>query len=343
MSDPVTNVEIEDVLSSIRRLVSQGDKPRKAEPAKADAKDVAPEKLVLTPALRVDEPEADPEDTFEDGADFLVLSESQPVAAEAEQPKDVSPSDRANLEATIAELEAAVTEQPDEWEPDGSEYKPNWDRTLFEAVEEAVADAATPQIGAQLASALSRPTHDPVEDAWHSRRSRPTPAEEETSAPDEAPAEDQTAVAADMTEAEALQGMGAAETIEDQVAEIVADPVESAPVYETFDQAEPAVKPAQDDEPELAQENETPSDNDARVAFRHLDREVVTPHDDLVGGAEESASAQIDTLDEDALRALVIDIVRSELNGKLGERITRNVRKLVRREIMRVLNAQDLD
>ncbi|WP_299826771.1 hypothetical protein [uncultured Roseobacter sp.] len=48
-------------------------------------------------------------------------------------------------------------------------------------------------------------------------------------------------------------------------------------------------------------------------------------------------------LDEDALRDLVADIVRSELQGALGERITRNVRKLVRREIHRALAARDLD
>lgn len=49
-----------------------------------------------------------------------------------------------------------------------------------------------------------------------------------------------------------------------------------------------------------------------------------------------------DTLDEDALRDLVADIVRQELQGALGERITRNVRKLVRREIHRALDSQGL-
>ncbi len=48
-------------------------------------------------------------------------------------------------------------------------------------------------------------------------------------------------------------------------------------------------------------------------------------------------------LDEDALRDLVAEIVREELMGTLGERITRNVRKLVRREIHRALNSQDFD
>jgi len=48
-------------------------------------------------------------------------------------------------------------------------------------------------------------------------------------------------------------------------------------------------------------------------------------------------------MDEDALRDLVSEIVREELQGALGERITRNVRKLVRREIHRALTAQEME
>lgn len=47
-------------------------------------------------------------------------------------------------------------------------------------------------------------------------------------------------------------------------------------------------------------------------------------------------------IDPEMLRELVSDIVRQELQGALGERITRNVRKLVRSEIERALNPQDL-
>lgn len=50
-----------------------------------------------------------------------------------------------------------------------------------------------------------------------------------------------------------------------------------------------------------------------------------------------------DVLDEEALRQLVTDIVRQELQGELGDRITRNVRKLVRREINRALSSRDLE
>jgi len=48
------------------------------------------------------------------------------------------------------------------------------------------------------------------------------------------------------------------------------------------------------------------------------------------------------TLDQEALRALIAEVVREELQGALGERITRNVRKMVRREINRALTEKDL-
>jgi hypothetical protein len=48
-------------------------------------------------------------------------------------------------------------------------------------------------------------------------------------------------------------------------------------------------------------------------------------------------------IDEEMLRDMVSEIVRHELQGALGERITRNVRKLVRREIHRVLMSQEFD
>lgn len=48
-------------------------------------------------------------------------------------------------------------------------------------------------------------------------------------------------------------------------------------------------------------------------------------------------------LDEEALRDIVREIIREELAGTLGERITRNVRKLVRVEINRALTAREFE
>ena len=41
---------------------------------------------------------------------------------------------------------------------------------------------------------------------------------------------------------------------------------------------------------------------------------------------------------DDAMREMIRSIIRDELQGDLGDRITRNVRKMVRREISRALN-----
>ncbi|MBC2836651.1 hypothetical protein [Paragemmobacter straminiformis] len=49
------------------------------------------------------------------------------------------------------------------------------------------------------------------------------------------------------------------------------------------------------------------------------------------------------TIDEEALRELVREIIREELQGTLGERITRNVRKLVRAEVARALAVRDFE
>ena len=48
-------------------------------------------------------------------------------------------------------------------------------------------------------------------------------------------------------------------------------------------------------------------------------------------------------IDEDMMRDMVNNIVREELQGALGERITRNVRKLVRREIHQALTSKDFE
>ncbi|MGB5066541.1 MAG: hypothetical protein WBO29_04080, partial [Albidovulum sp.] len=58
--------------------------------------------------------------------------------------------------------------------------------------------------------------------------------------------------------------------------------------------------------------------------------------DDLASGSDISRAVH-----PDMLRELVADIIRQELQGALGERMTRNVRKLVRREINRALDIKD--
>lgn len=214
MSDPVKTEEIEDVLSSIRRLVS--DEPRLRSPApEPDHDSDQPDKLVLTPAFRVAQEAAAPEqDEVPAAAEPPAEGEAVPsasggrdIAAEESGPEtELAETEEVSWQEIpfrhrVAELEAAVAESDEEWEPDGSE------------------------IDVQ-ARALGR-----------------------------------------------LGGEGTA----DQP-----------------DEGDPA-------------------------------------------GGDEAL------IDEESLRELVVEIVRQELQGALGQRITRNVRKLVRQEINRALTSRELD
>jgi hypothetical protein len=199
----------EAVLDSIRRLLSDG-RPAERRPESPAA---ASEKLLLTPALRVEKPGP---------AEPPPRPRSEPVAW--------------SLEDRIAELEAAVGDRADDWEPDGSEdadqERPS--RFLFQ--------------------------HRP-----------PQPATEP-------------------------RGM--------------AEAAAPAPVPHAFDLVdENALKAREDD--------------DADDGFDIFE-------DDRLP-------------DPDALRDLVAEIVRQELQSDLGQRVTRNIRKLVRREIRRALAARDFD
>ena len=65
--------------------------------------------------------------------------------------------------------------------------------------------------------------------------------------------------------------------------------------------------------------------------------------DDDAAEDDDGAFDQAMRFDEDVLRELVRDMLREELAGKMGERITRNIRKLVRAEIARALAAQEFE
>ena len=90
-----------------------------------------------------------------------------------------------------------------------------------------------------------------------------------------------------------------------------------------------------------------PNEGEARFASTRArpQADPAPDHDDDSAAPDDLDSylGELGSMDEDALRALVAEMIRSELRGPLGERITRNVRKLVRREIYRVLSSQDLD
>lgn len=60
---------------------------------------------------------------------------------------------------------------------------------------------------------------------------------------------------------------------------------------------------------------------------------------ELLRDEPEATDAPI--LDEELLRRMINTIVREELKGELGEQINRTVRKLIRREVLQILEERD--
>lgn len=275
MSDAMKNGEIEDVLSSIRRLVSQESpgapagkmaqsamtdatvppvRPQDADeaaggPVMGEGTRAGPGRLVLTPALRVvpGSPPAASKNTPTQDAE-RVAGPLRLTDAES----------RASLERTIAELEEAVAQYDEEWEPDGTE---------------------PPQQVADVADGTVRGSDDAYE-----------------SGQQDAPADNVRPFVIPMTTrvGRSEAPLGAA----------------NLPTGSHVSHGYAAGQP------------------DAAAG--------------LSGGMMPPAVSHDPLDDEDLLHELVARLVREELQGQLGERITRNVRKLVRSEIARALASRDL-
>ncbi len=322
MSEPVTNAEIEDVLSSIRRLVSEDARNTVRQPV-AEPEQV-PDRLVLTPSLRVADEET--EDDHEEAA--------EPVSEAAEIPEEPA-----------AELLLQTEIEPDGETGDAAMSDAPWgdpEATLYDAAgyEAGTDENAEPDEPEMWSADESEEDELRTEDVWSEPEAaeddvqadgeddmRADVAEDDWHAPDEGAAEEEAE--ADLEEepglATAVEALGAAmDGAEAEQWEPHGD--------ETADDlAVPETEPMEwHDEEDAAQDVQT-----AEPVIEYLDEDA---DDDADLFDDDEA-----VLDEATLRELVTDIVREELQGALGERITRNVRKLVRREINRALSVQDLD
>lgn len=385
MSDPVSNAEIEDVLSSIRRLVSEEPSPLIRRKPAAEA---AKERFVLTPALRVPDNADDAADA-EDGGDRAPAEPVEPAAAiddaeaalqaddaeaalQADDAEERYISHRQTLEGRIAELEAALQNTADEWEPDGSEM-PSAEpismpalRSRAEPADEVADDAAEEEPAAPETAAESAvPDLSEADDALIEADDATAAGEPETPlllddpAPDTA-AEARDDVAAGAEDAASVvfrHGPAKAETA--MGAEIAPDAEADEPgggeaaEARAFEAAEePASAPeaaeAAQDEADAPDQEADPrgtvlsadAEDDSLTANLHDEAEA-----DGLDGEEDGFDmfSSDAVLDENALRELVGQLVREELQGVLGERITRNVRRLVRREIQRALAMNELE
>ncbi|WP_299598192.1 hypothetical protein [uncultured Tateyamaria sp.] len=297
MSDPMTNTEVEDVLASIRRLVS--DDNRQAPESEAAA---SSDRLVLTPALRVTDDVEEERDSVDEAAADDVTDIADQEVSEAQQddlPEDETPAFELTHEA------------PDEGSDDG-------DETTLDDVEDKHEDTSAPEEHPIALDAvnLDQDTLMSIQDAFD-----------------------------DVDDEDALATAEAEPTLNDEATTLSA----KIAALETLIAGQ-----TDEFEPDMAGDGENAGTEPPALAWEDADEEVSnpdpSPHVDVepdtetanVEGAQIFSSDE-DVLDEEALRDLVSDIVREELQGALGERITRNVRKLVRREIHRALAAQDLE
>ena len=287
MSEPLSSTEIEDVLSSIRRLVSDDLRPlhRSGRSGPMAAHDAPPAagKLILTPALRV-----------------VAEIESPPPERSAPYRLHLGTPARtpsAGLDQVVASVGAAVDAQATEWEAETGDAAP------FVAVPQHDDWQDTDAAAVVVYDGPAQP--DDVQDVLHANVSGDEIVfqSSETSAQMPGWAQQESDMADDPEDTEApTLNFG---TIELDPA--WADAAEASVI------ATLAADVIEDD----------PADTDTDTGTDYDDQPMV--------------------FDEDVLRELVRDILREELAGRMGERITRNIRKLVRAEIARSFATQKFE
>ena len=349
MSDPVTNVEIEDVLSSIRRLVSNGGKQER--PTSNDAiKEV--DKLVLTPSLRVDEGDENQHTDNNSDAELEPEGDARHYESQVDDRMKAGAHRMADGEDEFDFIEAPETDL--ELDGDSSESGLDKSGVLWDEDDQDLSNDSydvenvdTPLEEPQFKSERGRSDTIRPERERSNLGARVAEFEEFVAARD-----DQWEP--DGVSDDAYAGGSVAplpwnvqvSDDEDEMSDNVKSDGQDAKA-DAEDNTEESVDANQD----LA--GETFETKNPKLVFEHLETDeaesseaiqATNDVDDEDNLSEEPNLVADDALlDEDALRDMVSEIVRQELQGSLGERITRNVRKLVRREIHRALASQELD
>ena len=342
MAGPLSSEEIEDVVSSVRRLVSNEQRVL--------TRDLNAERLVLTSVYRV-VPETSPLSPLMLNAP-VVEAPAEPavvaadMAMESPAPQGVDPLEDSLAQALAVDVEPELTGEGDdlasrsrpaasmtdtvegEWEDEiwAEPVQVSLGEVALAAEEAEVLTAAEAEGVQPLAEEVVAPQPDAADSAW---ADAPIPF-----VPLRRRAED-------------LAARVAAGAVVEPPAAVVApaegDPVlEAAPLEPAPDKAAEALDAAEApdtaEEPEAveAASPETAADPQAATASQAAPPQMATDLYDADG-------TPLAVLDETALNEIVRQVLRAELQGELGERITRNVRKLVRAEINRALLARDLD
>lgn len=297
MANPVHSVEVEDVMSSIRRLVANTGPARAAKAAEAQ-QGAKSEALVLIPEFRVDEPIA--KSTSEtDGK----ISATAPTLSNLRMALD---GEKINTPADIKLPD--TTPEPAKPQDEGIRPPKKTDyygRTKSRSLRRGI---QTPKKSSLVAQAAGFAEAKATE-------FEPEPAEMNAlSAKDDPMTRYLARFAKEGAEPPKLDHTVA------QVEGILN--AEADDMIEQMQVTEPTAMPA----------NDMWSDADItdRVRAAVVDTQALS-------------DVEAPSIDEEMLRDMVAEIVREELSGVLGERITRNVRKLVRREIHRAIMTHEFE
>jgi hypothetical protein len=367
MSNLVSNVEIEDVLSSIRRLVSDGEKARPRDPAPVVAKEPPAEtlsedaaesgelkldKFVLTPAFMVVDndakPDVDTEAQDDDGDDDSGWVEE--VSADQDMHQTGAVEHENETEDNAAEAAPYDDESTDGADTDATDIE-GAHVDIAEADDALLKNMVWDSVNAARKVGLAAVPPQANVDEAESDLTAKQPADRSRLIA--SIAELEAAVTKDVQDFEP----DGSEVEDEMTGETIAWPGSVVRSFEDVQDAKETEHAALEVEAEI---------DDTAVSFEHREAAVEPAQEDLADAGEQRADDYGDdddysddgysdddldglldvgnvSLDEDALRALVSDVVRQELTGPLGERITRNVRKLVRREIYRILSSKEFD
>lgn len=327
MSEPVTNAEIEDVLSAVRRLVSESGAPRREERR--------PEtygKLVLTPAFRVDTV-ADPKPAVE------------PATTAEQQPTDEAKRDDRPMASVESLVQRAVSGSP---EPVTSQVDEDddWDEpeALADDAAQTTADDEAPEAGFMHVETEDDGVVASLEDRIAELEAVVTEAEVEEWEPDgsETPEAPTTVI---FRHAGAASGPRFETSFDEGEDESAEEPAAShdmpAPDPEGVGEAAEIDVQEWEDVDATAATYAVPDveedDDDYEAPYAAAPEQVMGDYE--IG--ENTADDMV--IDEDMLREIVGRLVREELQGTMGERITRNLRRMVRREIARAIALKDFD
>ena len=375
MTEAMSRRDIEDVLTSIRRLVSH-DAKQSAPSAQPERPGPSSEKLVLTSALRVDDgaPRAQ-------GQGNPAAGQTADLADAAQSPDNITDSvvDKHASETMSDPSVPGFSASPDPAAPaqGRSEALPdNWSG-LFDDPPREPESSIFADLGASVDDAQPRPGF-PARD----------------SSPRQIPPSPPPVAGVQLPKAESLlariqnRGDHAAPPFFSPIQDAAPQPLaqtkneeDGAPPLVAFRKAravgtgvEPQQEPESpaeattateshnplqsarhDDNPALGQEaQQSIEDASLEATLSRLEEllarsatpAVALDHPASVAAppqaeAEESAT-QDPVIDEQMLFQLVANTVRQELQGELGEKITRNIRKLVRAEVARELALRKL-